>query len=246
MYKEIRDMSYEECIKKWRNGVKEELLERVLLKFSYSSNKIQNHETRFVDVETIFNEEEVQNFNGSKKTIKEIKNHRDLCKNLLDLIEQNNSELSIGLIKHFNYALTKNCLREELLINGEKPGEFKNGVEVEGILKSLVDEFNHIQINEDNALEIVAHFDCCFQNIHPFVDGNGRVGRMLINYLLLANNLPPIVIFYNNIEEYYLALEYFDETQDISQMVKFLDDQAYKTWSKDYNLKLKNLKEFLH
>lgn len=138
----------------------------------------------------------------------------------------------------------KDYLSKDLLIKGNKPCEFKNGV-VEGLLKYLVDEFNHIQVNEDNALEIVAHFDCCFHNIHPFSDGNGRVGRMLINYLLVANNLPTIVIFSNDVEEHYLALEYFDETQDVSQMVKFLEDQAYRTWIKNYNFKLKSLKEFL-
>lgn len=237
-------MSYEECIKKWRDGIKEELLERVLLKFSYSSNKIQNHETRLVDVEAIFNEEEVTNFIGSKKTIQEIENHRDICKNFVELIEQNNSKLSICLIKYFNYVLMKNCLSKVSLIKGDKPGEFKNGV-VEGILKSLVDEFNHIQINEDNALEIVAHFGLRFEKIHPFSDGNGRVGRMLINYLLIANNLPPIILFYNDKKEYYLALEHFNATKEIYPMVKFLEEQAFKTWLKNYNLKLKNLKKFL-
>lgn len=68
---------------------------------------------------------------------------------------------------------------------------------------------------------------------------------MLINYLFIGNNLPPIVIFYNDIEDYYLALEYFKQTQEISPMVKFLEEQEYKTWLKNYNLKLKSLKEFL-
>jgi hypothetical protein len=39
--------------------------------------------------------------------------------------------------------------------------------------------------------------------------------------------------------------EYFNANQEISKMVKFLDDQSYKTWIKNYNVKLKNLKDFL-
>lgn len=66
-----------------------------------------------------------------------------------------------------------------------------------------------------------------------------------MNYLLIGNNFPPIVLFGNDREQYYLALEYFNETQEISKMVNFLEDQAYKTWIKDYNVKLKNLKDFL-
>ena len=70
------------------------------------------------------------------------------------------------------------------------------------------------------------------------------MGRILINYLLIGNNLPPIIIFYNDCEEYHLALEYFNSKQEIDKMVKFLDEQAYKTWIKDYNVKLKTLKDF--
>lgn len=72
-----------------------------------------------------------------------------------------------------------------------------------------------------------------FESIHPFADGNGRVGRILLNYLLVTNNLLPIVIFYDDREQYYLALEYFNETQEIDRMVGFLDEQAYKTWIKN-------------
>ncbi|MBU3104377.1 hypothetical protein [Clostridium gasigenes] len=67
----------------------------------------------------------------------------------------------------------------------------------------------------------------------------------MLNYILIGNKLPPIVLFYNDREQDYLALEYFNETQEISKMFILLEDQAYKTWLKDYNFKLKNLKEFL-
>lgn len=88
-------------------------------------------------------------------------------------------------------------------------------------------------------------YNCWFESIHPFADGNGRVGRMLLNYLLIGSGLPPIVLFENDREEYYLALEYFNDCQEIDKMVDFLDRQAYKTWVKDYNVKHKNLKDYL-
>ncbi|AGK95975.1 Fic family protein [Clostridium pasteurianum] len=251
-------MLYDEAVKVWRKGRTKDLLNRFFLKFTYSSNKIENNETRLRDVETVFRGEKVTDFTGNKKTIKEIENHKKLCENIIKLSEKNSSKLSIDLIKNFHYVLMKDCFTENLLKKGEKPGEFKKGdyivglhdvgvspLEVEENLKSLIEEINDIQINENNALKVVSYFHCWFETIHPFADGNGRVGRMLLNYLLIGNNLPPIVLFENDREEYYLALEYFNETQEINKMVDFLDSQAYKTWVKDYNLKVKNLKDFL-
>jgi len=251
-------MEYKESIKLWRAGISEELINKFFLKFTYSSNKIENNETRLRDVDTIFKGEKVTNFKGNKKTIIEIENHKNLCGKIFELAKINNSKLSIDLIKDFHKVLMKDCFTENLLIKGEKPGEFKKGdyivglhdvgvspLEVEENLNSLINEINDVKINDDNALKIVSYFHCWFESIHPFADGNGRVGRMLLNYILIGNNLPPIVLFESDREVYYLALEYFNQTQEINKMVDFLEDQAYKTWIKDYNLKLKSLKEFL-
>lgn len=251
-------MLYEEAVKVWKQGKTEDLLNKFFLKFTYSSNKIENHETRLRDVETVFKGEKVTDFKGDKKTIKEIENHKELCDNLLEICCRNNTKLSIELIKQFHYDLMKGCFSDELLSKGENPGEFKKGDYVVGLhdvgvapddvednLKSLVEEINEVNITEDNGLKVVSYFHCWFETIHPFADGNGRVGRMLLNYLLVGNNLPPIILFENDREEYYLALEYFNANQEISKMVKVLDDQSYKTWVKDYNVKLRSLKDFL-
>lgn len=251
-------MLYKEAIKVWRSGNIEELLNKFFFKFTYSSNKIENNETRLRDVETVFKGEKVTNFKGDKKTIKEIENHKEVCFSIIDLAKKNKNKISINLIKQMHYDLMKDCFSEELLCKGERPGEFKKGdyvvglhdvgvspEEVEENLTSLIEEVNDIKINENNALKVISYFHCWFETIHPFADGNGRVGRMLINYLLIGNNLAPIILFENDREEYYLALEYFNDKQEINKMVKFLDNQAYKTWVKNYNEKLKKLKDFL-
>ncbi|ECL4319639.1 TPA: Fic family protein [Campylobacter jejuni] len=49
------------------------------------------------------------------------------------------------------------------------------------------------------------HID--FVRIHPFIDGNGRMSRFLMNYELVKNNYPPINIKYSSKEEYFQALE---------------------------------------
>ncbi len=70
------------------------------------------------------------------------------------------------------------------------------------------------------------------EQIHPFADGNGRVGRVLANYLLMINNLPPIIIYNEDKKYYYEALEKFDLEKDISLMVEFFKYEMEKTWEK--------------
>ncbi|UZW12870.1 Fic family protein [Clostridium pasteurianum] len=247
-------MLYDLAVKVWKEGDKDQLIKRFFPKFTYFSNKIKNDETRLRDVEAVFKGEKVLGFNGNMKTIKEIENHRDLCNNILQLAKENSSKLSINLIKQVHYELMKGCFTESIFANGENSGDFRNSdlnyssvnpIELEEKLRRLVEEINKANINESNVLGIVGYFHCSLLNIKPFPIDNGRMGRVLFNYLLMGNNLPPIIISYLDKEKYYFALEHFSKNKDITKMVNFLDNQAYKTWNKDYKAKTKRLKDFL-
>ncbi|MCK5283734.1 MAG: Fic family protein [Nanoarchaeota archaeon] len=74
-----------------------------------------------------------------------------------------------------------------------------------------------------------------FENIHPFQDGNGRVGRLLLNYILLKHNYPPINILMNDRQRYYLSLQKFEHDNDIKPTLRFLLSQ----YRKQYNVSTK-------
>jgi Fic family protein len=59
-------------------------------------------------------------------------------------------------------------------------------------MQELVDNYNDKKIRY--FLDAIAHFHAEFETIHPFVDGNGRMGRVLINLQLMNDGFPPIII----------------------------------------------------
>lgn len=84
----------------------------------------------------------------------------------------------------------------------------------------------------EKALTAAAYFHAKFENIYPFADGNGRVGRLAMNYLLVLNNHPPIVIHEEDRRDYYNALEAWDSQQELEALRAFLMAQTEKTWEK--------------
>lgn len=61
-----------------------------------------------------------------------------------------------------------------------------------------------------------------FENIHPFKDGNGRVGRLLLNNILLKHNLSPLNIEMRNRSEYYAALLAYENDQNIRPTLELM------------------------
>ena len=77
------------------------------------------------------------------------------------------------------------------------------------LLKELVGWYNKNKARYP-ALVLGAVIHNQFENIHPFRDGNGRAGRILLNNILLKNGLPPINIDLRNRAEYYRSLREYE------------------------------------
>lgn len=156
-----------------------------------------------------------------------------------------------ALVKEFQLRLTRNTYDERCWQLGERPGEYKQhdfvtGIneigaapeDVPGEVAELLDELTGIP--KEESLTAAAYFHAKFENIHPFADGNGRTGRLAMNYLLLLNEHPPIIIHEEDRKSYYVALESWDEQQELTPLVSFLRNQTAKTWQKQLQRAAKN------
>ena len=84
--------------------------------------------------------------------------------------------------------------------------------------------YNHVHTVYDSIFEKEAAFHITFEHIHPFVDGNGRTGRILLNRALIAAKVAPIVIPVESKSSYLEAIETYD-TQGLAKLIESLSVQ---------------------
>jgi Fic family protein len=91
--------------------------------------------------------------------------------------------------------------------------------EIRLLLSELFEAYQHSTLH---PIEKAATFHMLFENIHPFSDGNGRVGRLLLNYLLEQDGYPPIAIKFDNKTEYLSSLEKWQINEDGTQFMTLI------------------------
>ena len=210
--------------------------------FAYHSGKIENENITYHDTREIFERDGVTSYTGDLRTLFEIRNAKDANELLLTAFNEKRP-LDEELIKQFQRRLTLNTYDTRRYQLGERPGEYKRHdyvtgrTEIGAAPEDVAEEMNELLmelqgIEARNALTAAAYFHVKFENIHPFADGNGRAGRLAMNYLLLLLDHPPVIIHEEDRKEYYAALEAWDTEQNLDRMKKFLQAQTVKTWEK--------------
>ena len=69
----------------------------------------------------------------------------------------------------------------------------------------------------------IAQLHTEFESVHPFIDGNGRIGRVINNYLLIREGFPPIIVRNKEKESYYSALRSFDDSHNSKPMIRIVE-----------------------
>ena len=178
------------------------LYHKTQIEFAYHNNCIEGSSITKDETESIYDTDTFI-VNSEKviviKDVIETKNHFTLFKYMLETIDD---DLSEDLIKKFHFILKNGTLTED-----EKKwfqvGEYKtlknfvgdittslpNNVSKD--MKELLNWYNHIS---KKTFEDIIEFHVRFEKIHPFQDGNGRVGRIIMFRECLKNDIMPFII----------------------------------------------------
>ena len=189
--------------------------------FTYNTNAIEGSELNSKEVKEILEEDKWPE-EKSKQDISEAYGVSEAVR----YIRGTKEELSIDLMKKIHQIIFKNSksfagqLRkagEEVVVKNRLGEIVHEGAPQSRVLYLLNELTEGYQGNKKKypGLILAAVVHNQFENIHPFRDGNGRVGRILLNNILIKNGLPPINIDLRNRAEYYASLQSYQQKHDL-------------------------------
>jgi Fic family protein len=179
----------------------------------YNSNAIENSTLTLEETEKILLQIDLDRF-ISEREIFEAKNLARVVKYIDKKAKE--KELTLDVILSLHKMLISN-IRDDIA------GRFRLGdeyvrvgsyiapapKEIIGMLKTMLAEYH--AAHHENIIKRITKLHLTFENIHPFIDGNGRIGRVLNNYLLIREGFVPINIKFIDRRKYYDAFKEFDE-----------------------------------
>ena len=196
--------------------------------FSYNTNAIEGSELTLKETENII-EKGVWPVDKSKQDIAEALGVDEA----ITFIRKTKEHISLNLIKEIHRIVFKNSKGfagkfrekgEEVVVRtgtGAIVHEGAPSSRIVTLLKELIVWYNKYK-NEYPGILLAAVVHNQFENIHPFADGNGRVGRILLNNILLKSNLPPLNIDLKNQREYYATLQDYENEGNIRPTIELM------------------------
>ena len=208
-------------------GLSGNLYHRTQLDFAYNTNYIEGSTITQDETASIYDTGTILANRDKVIVLKdaiETKNHFTLFKYMLDSI---NEKLSEDMIKKFHYIL-----KDGTLTDSEKEwfkvGEYKSiknfvgnittslPSNVANDMKELLEWYNTI---DKKSIEDIIEFHVRFEKIHPFQDGNGRVGRMIMFRECLYNDIMPFFIEDRNRDFYIRGIKEYQNNNEKGYLI---------------------------
>ncbi len=239
--KQIADLKAEyDQLKKGKDALLRMIDDAEIPEGVYNSNAIENSTLSLQETEQILLEMEV----SRKVSLREVFEAKNLAR-VTDYIRQKKG--------HLHFSLDFILFLHHMLISGisdEIAGRFRQENEYVKVGNHIAPAPEHVDaLLEKNIsdyqddlngyfLEKIARFHLQFEHIHPFNDGNGRIGRILTNIQLIELGLPPIIFRDKEKKEYYQALKEYDQ----SRKTKRLEDLLWLLLMESFHKRLAYLK----
>lgn len=201
--KEIRIKKRGNRMNNWLKRFTPDYLDDILVRLAHHSTAIEGNTISLPEtVSIILNNTLPSSSGASVREFYEIDNHRQAFEFMMEMLRQD-EPLSVALIQEMHSKLTDRLQydRGQFKKNDNRivGAEFKTALPAEtpGLMIQLVDNLNHrleVANDDDEKIEAIVDSHIQFERIHPFSDGNGRTGRMIMNYSLLKEKLPPFIV----------------------------------------------------
>ncbi len=223
--------NFKEFVQKLPKEIKEKYIEHFMIKFTYNTNRIEGGSLTYKDTAKLLHDN-ITPSNRSVSDIKEAENHKNVFYEILNY----NKDLNIKIILEWHYKLFKDTKHEIAGNIRNYPVEIIGSnvelpipTELNALLK---DFFKWYEKNKNNVypVELAALVHLKFVSIHPFGDGNGRISRLLMNFVLQKHGFPMLDINYNKRDSYYTALERSQKTKQEHIFVQYF----FKKYINDY------------
>lgn len=213
-------------------GILRKIENNLKTNFIYHSNAIEGNTLTLKETDMIL-QHGITIKGKSLKEHEEVKG-QEYAINFLSEIIKENEILSLRLIREFHSLV----LNDDV----ENRGKFKQSHNeilganfetvpyylVEEKLTELVNKFN--EDSDEDMITKISCFHADFEKIHPFIDGNGRTGRLLLNLELMKNGYPITIIKNEDREDYYTALETAQTNFDYSLLIEFIKRSVENTF----------------
>ncbi len=205
-------------------GEVERLREEFLIDFTYNSNAIEGNTLTLKETAMV-----LEGMTIDQKPLKdhlEAVGHRDAFLYVQDIATKD-IPLDESVIKNI-HALVLMDRPEDKGIYRRIPvrimGAYTEPVQpylIEPKIRELLAE-NKLRRETMNPIERIARFHLEFEGIHPFIDGNGRTGRLLLNLDLICNGYPPINVKFIDRKRYYDAFDAYYRDGNADEMINLI------------------------
>ena len=198
-----------------------------LIRFTFNTNAIEGSTITLKETGHIL-EDGISPEGKDLREIHEIEN----TKKAYDFMRRHKGKINLNFIKKIYYNLTYNILendagrfrRIQVYMGGSKHVPTRASAVSKELSLLMRWVKNHENLHQIELAAYVHHF---FIAIHPFLDGNGRTGRLLLNFMLMKSGFPPICI---KKEERIKYTDYLEEARDgnITKFLQFIAEKVFE------------------